>query len=202
MELNVFVCTNKKCPKVKDTKNQVRAFFTEPKAKELDEHEIDYLRAVIALIRFKHPATNRKFVGSNILTIIKRHLADEKKLQNFEFEVKSLELEDVNHLNTQHFKARPIKCHNPKLVICQNGYKISIIKLPDYKFDEKATSENPRRYQNIRLVNIPPKKKKDIKTYKTENRYINNKQAKEMFSGLEYLKASSENSAWRNFNGD
>ena len=162
---NVFVCQNKKCPKVNE-KNKSKIYFTEKVINELTPDEANYLGAILSLLRFEQPPTGRKFVKINILSAIKRHLASSKTLGSLEFEIKSLKPEEVNYQNTQYFKAKPISCYNPKLVICQDGNKISIIKLPEHQFKEVSAAEIYKSYQNIRLLNASTQNIKKINTIK------------------------------------
>lgn len=163
---NVFVCRNKKCPKVKTGKSKNGIYFTEKSPINMSEQEADYLRAILALLRYDPSEANSKYKKFNALTAIKRNLVCKKALEGLNFEIKSLQPKDVNYLNSQYFKAKSIPCYKPKLIICQDGDKISIIRLPDHDFKEVSTAEVYKSYQNIRLMNIPPSKIKQIKSTK------------------------------------
>lgn len=162
---NVFVCTDKNCPRAK-AKNKKKIYFTEKQENELTEKEADYLSVILGLLRFEHPPTKRKFIKFNIISAIKRHIASLKTIKNLEFEIKSLKPEEVNYQNTQVFRAKPIYCYNPKIIICQNGNKISIIKLPEHEFKEVSAAEIYKSYQNIRLFNVPPQNMNKINAIK------------------------------------
>lgn len=153
---NVFVCLNKKCPKVKSSKSKKGIYFTEKSLTNISDQEADYLRAIVALLKYNPQEATNKYKKFNALAAIKRNLVCKKSLEGLNFEIKSLQPKDVNYLNTQYFKAKSIPCYKPKLVICQDGDKISIIRLPDHDFKEVSTADVYKSYQNIRLRNIPP----------------------------------------------
>lgn len=186
---NVFVCLNKKCPKVKLSKNKEKIYFTENNLINISDQEADYLRAIVALLRYNPPDATNKYKKFNALTAIKRNLVCKKSLEGLNFEIKSLQPKDVNYLNTQYFKAKSIPCYKPKLVICQDGDKISIIRLPDHDFKEVSTADVYKSYQNIRLLNIPPSKVKLIKMTKKSIKRPQRSNIKPAYASSDY---------WRN----
>lgn len=152
-----YRCTNKKCRGKYGKKKSKNVYFTEKKNFNLTEKEMTCLKAILALIKMEDEKITNKFLRANILSKINRVKISDKTLQELEFEIKVLTKDNINDNNHYKNRTKPISCYNPRVLICQDGNKISLIKFPVHEFKEASTAESHKLQQKISLVNKPPK---------------------------------------------
>ena len=132
----VFICTNKYCSGKNRNNRTGKTYFTEKAKEKFSDEEKAFLTAILALIKMNRSPTADKFIEIDILTKLKETDISIKDLKNLKFEIKSFEKNDINNYKTFWNRAKKIDCFNPRIIICQDGNKISFIKLPLYDFEK------------------------------------------------------------------